>query len=346
MLTENKLKELLNRNENPILDFKEAFYDFDNGDKNITTAKFVKDIISFSNTIRTENAYIIFGVKEKEKEENELISLEKISDDSILQEKVKDKLFPRPKFEFHAIRYKNNNLAYIEFPIFKYEIPITSIVNGLKGLEKGKVYFRNGSSNTEANSIDIIRINDWLRSLPKHEEFVDSNSKIASFLKQLTDVEINLSTIIPDLYSFAKNNSFSEIEKFCIQELKGIQLSKDMDTSIYNYRNQKVYTSWNKIEVNPYSFVKINVEIVKKEFDSSDDFFVVPMLIHHSLVEVEDTLSRLKENPNSYATIKTNSNNIVDMEKKFEMYIYLFPDNYMNLYKNIRQQAIDLIMKI
>lgn len=36
----------------------------------------------------------------------------------------------------------------------------------MKGLETGKMYYRNGTSNTEANGIDAIRINDWLKSLP------------------------------------------------------------------------------------------------------------------------------------------------------------------------------------
>ena len=64
MITENEFENLINKNESSILDFKGEFYNFKKDKDKSTTSKFVKDVISFSNTIRTETSYIIFGIQE------------------------------------------------------------------------------------------------------------------------------------------------------------------------------------------------------------------------------------------------------------------------------------------
>ncbi|MFN5774501.1 helix-turn-helix domain-containing protein, partial [Flavobacterium sp.] len=161
MTKQDTFESLLNNPESSVLDFKKELYDFSNdGD---STAKFVKDIISFANTIRSTNAYIIFGIKEIDGQ-LDLIGLKKGIDDSILQNKVKNKVFPRPIFSYSPIKYKDKLFGLIEIPIHKYELPITPSTQ-LKGLEIGKVYYRNGTANTEATGIDVIRINEWLKSL-------------------------------------------------------------------------------------------------------------------------------------------------------------------------------------
>lgn len=109
MLTEKEFKFLISKKESSVLDFKRDLYDFENDNKEINTAKFVKDIISFCNTIRTENGYIVFGIKDNTNKPNDIIGVNKVIDDAILQDKIKDKLTPRPLFHYYTVNYKNLN---------------------------------------------------------------------------------------------------------------------------------------------------------------------------------------------------------------------------------------------
>ena len=62
MITELDFENLISRPESTILDFKREQYKIINDESGIKTSGFVKDIISFANTIRTETAYIIIGI--------------------------------------------------------------------------------------------------------------------------------------------------------------------------------------------------------------------------------------------------------------------------------------------
>ena len=87
-------EKLINKPESETLDFKKKFYNLSEPDKE---ASFLKDIISFSNTIRTETAYIIFGIEETETEGNILVGITEKIDDARLQQKVEFKVKPVPK---------------------------------------------------------------------------------------------------------------------------------------------------------------------------------------------------------------------------------------------------------
>jgi len=344
MITEKELENLLNKTESSVLDFKEQLYDFKNEKNFNATSKFVKDIISFTNTIRIETSYIIFGVKENEDGTSSLIGIKENINDAILQDKIKDKVFPRPIFSYYNIFYKKINFGVLEFPISRYEIPITPSVNSLKGLETGKVYYRNGTSNTEATGIDVIRINDWLKTLPKINNEISVNDKTSKLLSKVANKDIKLSVILPELLGFAKENKLTELIEFCIVQIQGFT---DSDTSLHQYRTQKVYISYHKVEINPYSYMKVTTETLKKEFEKNDDFFDFKMLFHQPILEIEQHLERIGENvTSSIATMETSSKNLIETEKEYPMYIYIFPDDFINLYRNIRQKAIDLLMMI
>ncbi|MBV2195432.1 MAG: ATP-binding protein [Flavobacterium sp.] len=147
MLSEKEFISLIEGQESSILDFKQKMYDFSDKDK--ATSDFVKDVICMSNTIRQSNSYIIIGIEEKKNGEKIIHGLDDDIDDAILQDKVKNKVFPRPIFSFYKLNYKNTKFGIIEFPITKYSTPLTPTVK-LRGLEIGKVYYRQGTSNTEA----------------------------------------------------------------------------------------------------------------------------------------------------------------------------------------------------
>ncbi|RUA17524.1 MAG: ATP-binding protein [Flavobacteriia bacterium] len=344
MLSISDFESLLGRSESAILDFKERFYDFENDSDKSATSKFVKDIISFSNTIRKETAYIIFGIKELEDGKLELIGINNRYDDAILQDKIKDKVISRPIFSYYTINYSNNLFGIIEFPIWKYEMPIMPSINTLKGLTQGKVYYRNGSSNTEANTIDIIRINDWLRSLESINNISSKHDHISKFLNDLTKAEEKLSVVVSQMLAFAKQYDLKELIEFCEVEISGI---KSNTPEKFQYRSQIVHISYNKIEINPYSFINVTAQTLKNEFDRNDEFFDFKIIIHHSLINIENYLEKFSgQTDTSFATMKTDSKTVLDMEKSFDLYVYFFYDNFINLYKNIRQKAIDLLMKV
>lgn len=344
MITENEFESLITRNESSILDFKGEFYDFKKDKSNLITAKFVKDIISFSNTIRTETSYIIFGIQELDNGDLEFKGVDGKVDDAILQDKIKDKVIPRPNFSFYTISYKEKNYAILEFPIVRYEMPIVPATKDLKGLEAGKVYYRNGTSNTEATAYDVIRINDWMKSLPKVRELNSLNDEVSKFLKELTEGEKKLSVIISELLIFSKNHSLSELKSFCETELKGITTNNPEN---YQYRAQMVHLSWHKIEINPYSYLKTTAQVVKNEFEKSDEFFDFKIIMHHTILDIEINMNRFSGKiDTSYATLKTDTKTLLDLDYTKDLYLYLFYDNFINLYKNIRQKAIDILMKI
>lgn len=344
MLSITEFESLITRSESATLDFKESFYDFDKDTDKSATAKFVKDIISFSNTIRKETAYIIFGIKELEDGKLELIGIDNRYDDAILQDKIKDKVISRPVFSYYTLNYSSKLFGIIEFPIWKYEMPIIPSINTLKGLSQGKVYYRNGSSNTEANAIDIIRISDWLRSLQSNNNISSKHDYISKFLGDLTKAEEKLSVVISQILLFAKKYDLKELVEFCEVEISGIKLNTPEK---FQYRSQIVHISYNKIEINPYSFMNVTALTLKNEFDKNEEFFDFKIILPHSLISIENFLENLNEKKDTvFATMKTDSMTVFKAQKNIDLYVYVFYDNFINLYKNIRQKAIDLLMKI
>lgn len=343
MITEKEFENLICKNESSILDYKREFYDFKKDKDKSVTSKFVKDVISFSNTIRTETSFIVFGIEELENGDLEIIGITGKIDDAILQDKIKDKVFPRPIFSFYTLKNKGKQFGILEFPIEKYERPLVPIVKDLKGLESGKAYYRNGTSNTDASTYDSIRINDWLKSLPQKQELNTLNDEISYYIKELTSCEQKLSVIFSDLLSLSKKYKLDELKRFCLAEIQGIDLSKIEGSE---YRIQKVFISWNKVDINPYTFLKPSVSLVIKEMENDKEFFERKILMHHPIIEIESSLERLNGDPNSYGTMKSDTKALLGMKKSHDLYIYTFPDNFNSMYRNIRQKAIDILMKI
>ena len=341
LMTAHEFEKYITESESSTLDFKTDIYDFKNDKEKVVTSKFIKDIISFANTIRTESSFIIFGIQENDDGSVNLNGISNKIDDAMLQDKVKDKVIPRPIFSYSTLSYQGKQFGIIEFPIQKYEMPIVPSVNDLKGLEAGKVYYRNGTANTEATAYDVIRINDWLKSLPSKLESNSFNDEVSSHLKELARNNKKVSEILTDLLLLSKKYNLEDLKQFCLDELQGIN-SKEKD---YSYRTQTVMFSWNKITINPFTYLKPTVQLIKKEMAENKDFFESKIVLRHPILEIERYLANVEnELEGSYAVLETDTQALLDYEKKFSMYIYLFPYNFINLYGNIRQKAIDLLM--
>ncbi len=79
----------------------------------------------------------------------------------------------------------------------------------------------------------------------------------------------------------------------------------------------------------------------------NSDFFEGKLALNQPIVAIEGYLEKLETEPNgTYATMKSDTKTLLNHEKKVDLFIYFFPDNFIDLYGNIRQKAIDILMKI
>jgi hypothetical protein len=87
MITSSEFEQILNNPESSILDFKVSMYDLSRDADGSSMAKIIKDVVSFTNTIRTQTSYIVIGVEEKEDGSKKLVGIDKKYDDSIFSRK-------------------------------------------------------------------------------------------------------------------------------------------------------------------------------------------------------------------------------------------------------------------
>lgn len=344
MLSEKEFKILVERQESSILDFKQKMYDFSANEK--ATSDFVKDVICMSNTIRKESSFIIIGIEDKNNRDKIFHGLDVDIDDAILQDKVKDKVFPRPIFSYYKLNYDGNDYGVIEFPISKYSTPLTSTVK-MKGLEIGKVYYRQGTSNTEALGHETIKINDWLQSLPSITLGKTIHSELNSILRKLTLGESKLSVILAELYGLGKEFNENRIIEFCSLELQGQSKSTlDNDPDKFKYRLVKCFISTSNFEIYPLA----TEDLIKQEMKKSDDFFEYKLLFSHSITEIEKSIDKINNSPNTvFAIIRTTFKKIFpesNGKKDYPLVAYIFKENFIELHHNIRQKTIDLLVTI
>jgi len=348
MICPIEFQKLIDMSESSTLDFKAKMYDFNDDKDLVKTSKFVKDIISFSNTIRNENSYIIIGIEETIDGTKIFHGIDENVDDSILQDKVKDKVFPRPQFIYYTLNYNSKKYGIIEFPVFKYSTPLAPSIK-MKGLEVGSIYYRHGSTNSEAKGLEVIRINDWFRSLPENNIESNINDEITQIIKRLTSNNEKLSSIIADTLIISRKYNIIKLIEFCKSEINGINEKKINESpDNYKYRIHKVIISLSKIEVN-LSLFKVTASMVRKEMENNnEDFFDYRMLFNTPVLEIEEYIQRIQDNPDTlFATKQISSLKIFpDAKDDYPVYIYLFEDTFISIYRSIRQKLIDKLIEI
>ena len=266
MLSVIEFESLLQRPESTLLDFKARMYDFSDDSELRSTAKFIKDVISFCNTIRAETSYIITGVEQGRSGEKILHGLVNDVDDAIFQDKVKDKVYPRPVFQYYSIVFNGKNFGVFEFPKVNYATPLQPVLK-MKGLEPGKVYSRQGTANTEALALEVIRINDWLRSLPDGHPSKGIDDEIQFIIRDLAAAEKKLSVVIAEMLALAKKYSLADLIVFSDHELKGTHANDARSqTDNFSYRVQTVFISTLVLQINAFS--NLNNTMIKREFES------------------------------------------------------------------------------
>jgi len=347
-MTPFEFKALLIRPESSVLDFKSEFYDLNNDPDGNKLAKFIKDVLAFCNTIREQNAFIIFGVKENSDKTKILLGLSSSIDDSILQDKIKDKIYPRPTFCLYTITFEGKQYAILDFPIVKYAFPVTSTVK-LKGVEIGKVYYRQGTMNSEALAMDVIRINDWLKSLPTNNNSSSLQEILSQYLNRIMNGTEKLSTILVSLQHVARKHQIPSLLAFTTEELMGFNIDSNSgqrekirnNEKYYKYRVQTIKVSTINLIGNPSGFS--SAEQIKYEVDTNKDFFDFPLFFKFPIAEVEN----LAHKSDGYAKMKMNVKDVIpNIDKDYPVYGYIFNSTFKSLYQEIKQKLIDLIMKI
>lgn len=343
-MTIEEFKIIIDKPESTILDFKNEEYDFSRTANEAKQSEFIKDIISFTNTIRNETAYIIIGINELENGQKELNGISKITDDSILQQKIKSKTIPHPIFSYSSIQFEGKVFGIIEIPISKYDFPIMTTIK-LKGIEPGKIYFRRGSSNSEANGIESINIVDWFRNLPMVEEKTNNSlhQKISEIITKLTTKNYLLSSIITECLSIAKKNSLKKLETFCHNELTGWKKSGRKN---WQFRNNKVLITPLKIDIPNFS--NLTSTQILKQLAEIDGVFEYNIYFKQPIIEIEEAISKLTENKYSLMTMQTDGKTFFNDEKKSQvtMTYYISAQNFINIHNSVRQKLIDLLLEV
>ena len=162
-----KLQELLNRPESEMLDFKAKCYELSNGQHK---QAFAKDLASMANTPREEDSHIVLGVKKRLDGSFELLGVDKPIDDADLQNVAASYLEPVPRFSFQHIRYRDVLLGLVTIPA-NQKYPVSPKVTRGNSLVEGVFYFRRGSMNDSASTVEQERIWDWFRNRTSFAEF-------------------------------------------------------------------------------------------------------------------------------------------------------------------------------
>ncbi|GAB3426571.1 AlbA family DNA-binding domain-containing protein [Niabella aquatica] len=344
-MTTEIFEELLKQPESAILDFKKVQYDFDNDSDSRKLSNFIKDVIAFSNTVRTEAAYIVIGVKDKGNGEKELFGLDRVIDDSIFQEKIKDKVYPIPSFLYFPFVYNGLIFGIIKFPITKYSQPISSTVK-LKGLEPGKFYFRRGSMNSEALGNECVNMYKWFESLPGFEGRQPLDEEVFSIINETTKKEISLSTCVSEALKVSRKYDLIDLETFCKNELagwNGKQSSEDIRCQ-YSYRVIEILYTSGDLQMPEYS--SWDSSRMMEEMRKIEGIYSAKMFFNHPLMEIEEILERLSQPRQALFTFVLPNDNFPKAQnlEKLKISGYASRDDIGNLYKNIRQKFIDSLI--
>ena len=154
MLNISLIKELLQEDESPTLDFKRDQYAFDSANDS-KKGELLKDILAFTNAWRRTTAYILIGVDEKTGAHSKVVGISKTLDDAKLQQYVNTKTQKPIEFSYRTFKVDGAMIGVIEIPVQERPVYLTK---GFGKLEKEKVYIRRGSSTDIASPDEISKM--------------------------------------------------------------------------------------------------------------------------------------------------------------------------------------------
>lgn len=337
MITEAKFKELLERSETDTIDYKRTMYDFDNDTENKKLAAYLKDIISFSNTIRNESSFIIIGVHKNPDNSFELYGIDKHIDESILQAKVTNKIFPVPKFKYYTFNYNNMKFGIFEFPIQKYQVPL-SPTSSMKGLVVNQPYYRKGSMNTEAIGTTLIEIHEWFKSLPDYEEENIIDLGISQLLIKATDINSKLSILFAEALTFSERHKLQSLKQFCLKQLVGPQ-----NDEAPNHKYRIIDTFFMSGTIND-TITIVDKSYITSFLKSQKNYFPYKYFLNFTITDIESKI-KLTDESKGFNVIRTTTKAITeDVQPPIDITLFIFGSDYHILYNNIRQAFITTLI--
>ena len=165
-MTEDDFYQLIKQPEGNTLDYKRAWYDLSKTHR----FKFIKDVLAMANTPREDPARIVMGVDWSAESGSTVVGLDEQPDDANLQEIFpRERIQPAPAFHYHPLRFLGKQVGILEIPIGGDGpcMPLDDLekVGNVYKLQKGAIYYRNGSQNDQAVGSDLDRIYRWFIKL-------------------------------------------------------------------------------------------------------------------------------------------------------------------------------------
>ncbi len=158
------IRGFLEHGEKRLVDFKRQQYPIiGDGNTDENNAAFVKDVLSLANTPRETTAYILIGVDE-EKHSIPGIPRKHVIDDAILQQKVNSKTNHPIEFFTYSIRVNRTRVVQAIAIASRGDLFPFYSMKPLPLIKVKTIYFRQGTSNTEATHDDVVQLTkDWNR---------------------------------------------------------------------------------------------------------------------------------------------------------------------------------------
>ncbi len=340
-MNKDLFESLVGSDESSILDFKKINYALGSRNQD-EDAKFIKDVVAFSNTIREESSYIIIGVEEIDGQKN-LLGLDNNYDEALLQDKIKDKVNPKPKFKYFSFEYEEKRFGILEFPIHQYSAPITPVVR-MRGLEIGKVYTRRGSTNSEATHLEAIQINAWITSvIPQHSK-TELKKMIYDLIHDVQQAEY-YSPYLSKALDISKQVNDSRLEEFCQLELMG--WNKQETKFDWDHRNINCFTSFNRIMSANYP-QGTHISVMWNQLKQDKDFWQRQIFLGDAISQMEDQIKGHRRGPgNQFTTNPIKASELFNdskySEKDYDLYMYWNEYDLAATYSHSKQQFVELL---
>lgn len=333
-------ESLIRKYEGRIIDFKNISYDFLTN-KELEDAKFIKDLLSFSNTIRNESSFIIAGINEGNGT-LELNGISNFTDDSTFQQKAMDKVWPKPVFSTYKFTYNNKVFGIIEFPVQHYSRPLVSL-KPLKGVEVDRVYIRRGSSNSPASASELLSIVDWLQSLAlSTTEKALIQSDYEFLMGAFSDTSTLLSATMSRLLSFSKKIGNPKIQEFCINELTGYKGKRKDSPDTFRLV---------KVPATPYEISILdqiwNADQMADKMLEMEKFWEIKFFFNYSILELEEMIKNLAIK-DSLISLQFPYQQIFPELKSTvpNATIFISPRMLRSIYTAIRNYAISMLVNL
>lgn len=149
------IDQLLQESEGTALDFKREQYRFGKSASVDDEVCFLKDILSFANSFRRTDAFILLGVHAIKGGDKEIVGITDHLDDASIQQFVNSKTNRPIEFAYEETQYAGKTIGIIRIPMQVRPFFLTKQVGPIR---TGEVWYRLGSSNTIATPDIIVRM--------------------------------------------------------------------------------------------------------------------------------------------------------------------------------------------